>query len=73
MWTLLLAGIGWGSMPEPTVRADLQAGRLTHLQLPEFRGGEYPLKVAYRNESPPGPAGQWLIESLIHRDDGVAK
>jgi DNA-binding transcriptional LysR family regulator len=70
---LLLAGIGWGSMPEPMVRADLQAGRLTHLQLPEFRGGEYPLQVAYRNESPPGRAGQWLIECLINRDDRVER
>jgi DNA-binding transcriptional LysR family regulator len=68
---LLLAGIGWGSMPEPMVRSDLEAGRLMHLQLLDFRGGVYPLQIAYRNESPPGPAGQWLIECLIQRDDRV--
>jgi len=69
---LLLAGIGWGGMPEPMVRADLDAGRLVHLQLLDFRGGVYPLQIAHMNESPPGPAGQWLIECLINQDDRVA-
>ena len=68
---LLLDGIGWGGMPEPMVRSDLNAGRLVHLQLLDFRGGMYPLQVAHKNESPPGPAGQWLIECLINEDDRV--
>jgi hypothetical protein len=59
-------------MPEPMVRADLDAGRLVHLQLLDFRGGLYPLQIAHMNESPPGPAGQWLIECLINQDDRVA-
>ena len=33
--TLLLAGIGWGSMPAHLARADLEAGRLVALKLPE--------------------------------------
>jgi hypothetical protein len=53
------------------VRSDLNAGRLVHLQLLDFRGGMYPLQVAHKNESPPGPAGQWLIECLINEDDRV--
>jgi DNA-binding transcriptional LysR family regulator len=65
---LLLAGIGWGSMPEPMVRTDLNAGRLVHLQLLDFRGGEYPLQIVHVNDSPPGPAGQWLMECLIDQD-----
>jgi len=69
---LLLAGIGWGGMPEPMVRVDLDAGRLVHLQLLDFRGGTYPLQIAHMNETPPGPAGQWLIECLINQDDRVA-
>lgn len=68
---ILLAGIGWGSMPEPMVHADLDAGRLVHLQLLDFRGGVYPFQVTYKNESPPGPAGQWLIECLINHDDQI--
>ena len=68
---LLLAGVGWGGMPDWMVRADLDAGRLVHLQLPDFRGGEILLQVAHRNESPPGPAGRWLIKCLLGQDDPI--
>jgi DNA-binding transcriptional LysR family regulator len=70
---LLLAGIGWGGMPEPMVRADVDAGRLVHLQLTDWRGGVYPLQIAHKNELPPGPAGQWLIQCLIDQDERVAR
>jgi DNA-binding transcriptional LysR family regulator len=70
---LLLAGLGWGGMPEPMVRADLDAGRLAHLQLPDWRGGEYPLQVVHKNDTPPGQAGQWLIECLVNHDAGVVR
>lgn len=70
---LLLAGIGWGGMPEPMVRADVDAGRLVHLQLPDWRGGVYPVQVAYKTDSPPGPAGQWLIECLVDQDDRIER
>jgi DNA-binding transcriptional LysR family regulator len=59
---LLLAGSGWGFMPEPAVRADLAAARLVRLDLPELRGGAYLLQAIYRTDSPPGPAAAWLIE-----------
>jgi DNA-binding transcriptional LysR family regulator len=61
---LLVRGIGWGGMPEPMVRADLEAGRLVQLDLSDYRGGDYPLSVVHRIETPPGPAGRWLIERL---------
>jgi DNA-binding transcriptional LysR family regulator len=51
-------------MPEPMVRADIEAGRLVELELPDYRGGDYPLQVVHRIETPPGPAGRWLIERL---------
>ena len=38
---LLLAGSGWGLMPEPIVRDDLASGRLVRLDLPEVRSGFY--------------------------------
>jgi DNA-binding transcriptional LysR family regulator len=62
---LLVAGIGWGGMPEPMVRADLQSGRLVRLDLPDWRGGEYAMQVVHKIETPPGPAGRWLIERLV--------
>ena len=61
---LLLGGMGWGGMPEPMVRADLESGRLVRLDLRDWRGGEYQMQVAHKIEAPPGPAGRWLIERL---------
>jgi DNA-binding transcriptional LysR family regulator len=62
---LLLAGLGWGNMPEPTVRSDLAAGRLVRLKLPERPSGLYPLQAIYRTDNPPGPAGAWLIQQFV--------
>jgi DNA-binding transcriptional LysR family regulator len=61
---LLLAGIGWGNMPEPMVREDLERGRLIRLNLPEFPGASYQFSAIYRTDTPPGPAASWLIRRL---------
>jgi DNA-binding transcriptional LysR family regulator len=62
---LLLAGSGWGLMPEPVVRDDLTAARLVRLDLPETRGGFYPLQAIYRRDNPPGPAAAWMIQRFV--------
>jgi DNA-binding transcriptional LysR family regulator len=62
---LLLAGVGWGNMPEPNVRADLAAGRLARLDLPEARNALYPLRALHRTDEPPGPAAAWLIQRFV--------
>jgi DNA-binding transcriptional LysR family regulator len=59
---LLLAGVGWGNMPEPYVEADLAAGRLVWLDLPEARSGAYAFHAMYRTDQPPGPAAAWLVQ-----------
>ncbi|TSD86092.1 LysR family transcriptional regulator [Mycobacterium sp. KBS0706] len=59
---LLKAGIGWGNMPEPMVRDDLEAGRLVCLDMPDSIGGHYVMDAIYRTDTPPGPAASWLIE-----------
>jgi DNA-binding transcriptional LysR family regulator len=59
---LLKEGIGWGNMPEPMVREDLEARRLVHLDVPDCKGGAYRLQALYRTDTPPGPAGSWLID-----------
>ncbi len=59
---LLLAGVGWGSMPEFMVHADLEAGRLVDLGLSDWRSANYVFSAIYRTDSPPGPATQWLID-----------
>jgi DNA-binding transcriptional LysR family regulator len=58
---LLLAGIGWGHMPEPMVRDDLAAGRLKRVGLSERSGGFYTFDAIYRTDTPPGPAAAWMI------------
>jgi DNA-binding transcriptional LysR family regulator len=67
---LLLAGVGWCGMPEPLVRADIESGRLVRLTLPDWRGGGHTLQAIHRIDTPPGPAGRWLIKRLATLSDG---
>jgi DNA-binding transcriptional LysR family regulator len=62
---LLLAGVGWGNMPEPNVEADLAAGRLVRLELPEARRGIYSFHAMYRSDQQPGPATFWLAQRFM--------
>lgn len=66
---LLKEGIGWGNMPIPMVEADIAAGRLVRLNLPDMTGGAYRLDAIYRTDTPPGPAGSWLIGRLRLQTD----
>ena len=62
----LRAGLGWGGMPWHLVEAELQAGTLVEI-LPEdapASGVMMPMYAAHRADTPPGPAGRWLIERL---------
>ena len=68
---LLLAGLGWGGMPEPIVRSDIKIGKLVRLNLPDWRGGEYTMQALHKTDTPPGPAGRWLIERLVALSDAV--
>jgi DNA-binding transcriptional LysR family regulator len=62
----LRAGLGWGGMPRDAVAADLAAGTLVEITLEDSRieGQLFQMSAAYRTETPPGPAGRWLIERL---------
>lgn len=61
---LLLAGIGWGSMPEAMVRDDLASGRLVRLDLDAWDNTTYPLQVVHKLTAPPGPASRRLVERI---------
>ncbi len=68
---LLREGIGWGNLPEPMVREDLASGRLVVLDLPDCRGGPYRLQAIHRTDTPPGPAGSWLIARFLGQAETV--
>jgi len=69
---LLKEGIGWGNMPAPMVEEDILAGRLVRLALPDMTGGAYRFVAIYRTDSPPGPAGSWLIERFRKQAEAAA-
>ena len=64
---LLKEGIGWGNMPVPMVREDLEAGRLVRLDLPDCKGGAYRFDAIYRTDTPPGPAASYLISRFANQ------
>jgi len=68
---LLREGIGWGLMPLPMIREDLQSGRLVKLDMPDAPGGDYGLQVIYRTDTPPGPAATFLIRRLAEHSDRI--
>src|SRR5215468_5356048 len=70
---LLRGGIGWGYMPEPMVREDIEGGRLVPLDMPELRMGSLRLYAIYRTDTPPGPAGSWLISRFQAQAEGTTE
>jgi DNA-binding transcriptional LysR family regulator len=61
----LRAGLGWGGMPRSAVAADLSRGTLVPVRIEDApQPIEIPMAAVYRPDTPPGPAGRWLIERL---------
>ena len=70
---LLRAGLGWGTMPEPTVAADLLDGRLVRLDIEETDSHvAYPLRLIRRANTRPGPAARWLADRFALDHDAAA-
>jgi DNA-binding transcriptional LysR family regulator len=59
---LILSGLGWGGLPTWMIYEDVVAGRLAVLDLEPYPVRPYKLHAFYRADSPPGPAGRWLID-----------
>ena len=66
----LRAGFGFGFMPQHVVEADLASGELVQIFAEETPpdGHVVAMSAVYRTDSPPGPAGRWLIEHLNQED-----
>jgi DNA-binding transcriptional LysR family regulator len=64
---MLLAGLGWGFMPRSFVEDDLKTGRLAELDLAERRPRSrcMPLFAIHRANKVLGPAGQWMLDTLL--------
>ena len=66
-YQMVLAGAGWTHLPRAWVAADIAAGRLVELRyaknaLPPSQA----MRAFYRIASPPGPAGQWLLDRVCN-------
>src|SRR5262249_32514677 len=70
---LLREGIGWGYMPEPMVREDLKEGRLGKLDMREYKDAFLRLHAIYRTDTPPGPAGSWLIDRFVAQAEAASE
>ncbi len=67
---LILAGVGWGSLPLWEVERDLAEGRLARLAVAEFGpGGETVVRawLAHRTDRPLGQAARLLRAALLRR------
>jgi DNA-binding transcriptional LysR family regulator len=70
---LILAGVGWGSLPLWLVERDLTEGRLVRVAAAEFgQQGETFVRayLAHRTDQPLGPAARAFREALLQRADG---
>ena len=74
---MLLAGLGWGSMPIHMVDDDLAAGRLMKLDIRRPDGvtklPRPPVVLARRKDKTLGPAGDWLAARLVDGHAGAGK
>jgi DNA-binding transcriptional LysR family regulator len=63
----LRAGLGWGGMPAELVRDDLARGSLVRIVVKDApKGFVVGMRAVYRTDAPPGIAGRWFIERLMH-------
>ncbi len=69
---LLLAGLGWGNMPEAIVARDLREGRLVRLRIEGSEPMRLSALLVQRTDAPLGPAAAWLAGRLRETRKGPA-
>jgi len=55
------------------VREDVKKGRLVQLDMREYKDGFLRLHAIYRTDTPPGPAGSWLIDRFVAQADAASE
>ncbi len=70
----LRAGLGWGAMPLPLIKDDLDNGSLVQLHIDDIAcdGLDMTMWATFRTDTLPGPAGRWLIDRLKQANDATA-
>jgi DNA-binding transcriptional LysR family regulator len=69
----LRAGLGWGGMPLHVVEEDLASGALVRLTIEAMDSATtMAMSTIYRTDSPPGPAGRWLIDRLAYTAERIS-
>lgn len=70
---MIIAGLGWGSLPLHVVEADIQAGRLVPLRVSEIGLLDRKLNfdLVWKSGSALGPAATWLRTALFEISDQV--
>lgn len=69
---LILAGMGWGGLPEHIIAAELASGSLVALKVPEFDTATMELFAIRRRDRPHGLVAQALWEGLTSGGRGAA-
>ena len=75
---LLLAGLGWGNLPEHMIERELAKKQLVRIQPAEWSQDQWllPLRVVHKRGLTPAPAAQWLLgrlPALCSREPGVVQ
>ena len=68
---VILAGMGWGGLPEHVVAEALASGELVALEVPEFAADAMDLFVLRRRDRPHGVAASALWERLVQSGSGA--
>lgn len=64
--SLISAGLGWGNLPTDRVESALATGRLVEIAPDAYAENSRTIGLVaiWLPETPPGPAGRWLVEQL---------
>jgi hypothetical protein len=55
------------------IEADLASGKLVKLDMPDNISWDHVMDAIYRTDTPPGPAGSWLIERFRGQADASTR
>ena len=75
---LLLAGLGWGNLPEHMIESELKRKKLVRIRPAEWADEQWllPLRVVHKRGETPAPAASWLLTrlpELCAREPGVVQ